>query len=117
MIDSLTTKRRYVNIHEHLNTNGVGLVFFSVALVRDSRLRFSCSLAYVDLNLIRAGIAETPETSRFTSVFERIELAEAGVRLPAQVPPSGRHSGLVAEGSAEARLPENARDLTGQPAN
>ena len=34
-------------------------------------------MAYVDLNPIRAGISETPETSRFTSVFERIRALEA----------------------------------------
>jgi hypothetical protein len=33
-------------------------------------------LAYVDLNPIRAGIAETPETSLFTSAYERIQALE-----------------------------------------
>ncbi len=39
-------------------------------------------LAYVDLNPIRARIAETPETSRFTSVFERIQALEQTAVAP-----------------------------------
>src|SRR5260370_6070795 len=37
-------------------------------------------LAYVDLNPIRARVAKTPETSRFTSVYERLKTIEPRTR-------------------------------------
>jgi hypothetical protein len=45
-------------------------------------------LAYVDLNPIRARVAETPEASRFTSVYERIKALDPKRRAPAVQPVS-----------------------------
>ena len=54
--------------------------FKSQALLDEQALL--AAMAYVDLNPVRAGMAETPESSDYTSIQERLGCAPAGV--PAQ---------------------------------
>ena len=44
---------------------------FKCTRLLDDAALLACSI-YIDLNPIRAGIAKTPETSRYTSAYDRI---------------------------------------------
>ena len=50
----------------------------------DETAILACS-AYVDLNPVRAGVAEVPEESQYTSVYERVQAEKAGRKEKARV--------------------------------
>jgi REP element-mobilizing transposase RayT len=74
----------------------------SIAILDEEALLATC--AYIDLNPVAAGIAATPETSRHTSVRQRVEHAKAKGKL-AELKAAAR--GSVAGSRAWGRLEDS----------
>jgi REP element-mobilizing transposase RayT len=75
----------------------------SIAILDEEALLATC--AYIDLNPVAAGIAAAPETSRHTSVRQRVRHAKAKGKLASlKAAKSGSVSGSLAAGDVEEDL-------------
>ena len=85
---------REANAEDECTGRFWGERYYSQALLDEGAL-LSC-MAYVDLNAVRAGLADTPETSEHTSIKKRIEAEVKFGKQPAYLLPFGGQKALNA---------------------
>ena len=84
---------------------------FKSQAVLDEAALLACSV-YIDLNPIRAGLAETPETSEFTGAYERIAARQQDMSASLAVVPEA----AVAEAPQASAARKPAHWSIGEPA-
>jgi len=75
----------------------------------DETAILACS-AYVDLNPVRAGVADPPEKSLYTSVYERVSAEKAAQKEKAQAKIRKRRAGRNRSRSSECQVGYVRRD-------
>jgi hypothetical protein len=80
---------------------------FKAMRIYDEATLMACCM-YVDLNPVRAAMAESPENARFTGIYDRIA-ANAGKKIPSSAAPMKTISGAEASKMLKSMTPEQLK--------
>jgi hypothetical protein len=83
---------------------------FKCQVLLDEAAITAC-MVYVDLNLVRAGVADTPEKSNFTSIQERIRAWQQGAMVLASLPSQTTQNAQTDSLRTDVKTPDNTAKI------